>query len=491
MPVLRHPPSALFLATGLMLVLGFRALGLFSDRFGYDVDVIDMPIRPLVALLTTLGVAYCVAAITLSHADDAVVTARDRRYLLMAMIGIGALARLALFASEPILEDDYQRYLFDGAVVSAGLNPYAVVPGEAATSSDPTLAVVAKHAGLTLERVNHPEIRTIYPPGAQAFFALAHQMQPFSLLAWRAVVMMGDAATLMLIILLLQHVGRSTLWAALYWWNPLVIKELTNSAHMEGVLIPFIMLAVLASVRGRGLMASGALAIAGAIKFWPIILFPVLMRGAGARLTSWIGGFFLIVAVMALCVWPMWLGGLDQSAGVVAYAERWKSNGAMFPVLFGLISSSGIASLAGLDANLVTRVLIAGLVSLFALGIAWRRPANGAAIIRAAGLVAIVMFLLTPAQFPWYAVWIAPFLPFLPFVGLIALAVMMPLYYVAFELMVVDRFAVFSDIVVWMEWMPIWFLLVAEAIFRPLRARGQRGAALTAQGFVRLGKRPL
>ncbi|MEL7543268.1 MAG: glycosyltransferase 87 family protein [Pseudomonadota bacterium] len=499
MAVLRYPMCALFLVAGLLLVVGFGALALFSGRFGYDVEVIDMPIGPLVALLIGLGMVFVVAAIALARMDGDLGRSVDRRRMLVAMLVVGALARLALFASEPILEDDYQRYLFDGAVVSAGLNPYAVVPGEAGTSEDPALAAVAEKAGVTLERVNHPEIRTIYPPGAQAFFALAHQLQPFSLLAWRGVVLAGDAATLGLILLLLQHAGRSALWATLYWWNPLVIKELTNSAHMEGVLVPFIMLGVLASVRGRGWLVSGALAVAGAIKLWPLILFPVLMRGAGARVMTWIGGAGLILGAMALCAWPMWLGGLDQSAGVVAYAERWKSNGAMFPGLYALVSASGLADFAGVDANVVTRVMIAGVVSAVAVALTLAvsptspkgHPETAAAITRAAGLVAITMFLLSPAQFPWYAVWIAPFLPFLPYVGLIALAVVMPLYYVAFALMVVDRFAVFSDVVVWIEWVPIWLLLVGEAIFRPLMARGHDRAALTAYGLsqARGGKR--
>ncbi len=54
----------------------------------------------------------------------------DRR-LLMLMIGLGMVFRMLLFWSTPAFEDDWYRYLWDGAVTANGYNPYAVSPDEA------------------------------------------------------------------------------------------------------------------------------------------------------------------------------------------------------------------------------------------------------------------------------------------------------------------------------------------------------------------------
>ena len=47
------------------------------------------------------------------------------------VFAVGLLARLMMFASEPVLEDDWHRYLWDGASVASGVDPYKFAPAEA------------------------------------------------------------------------------------------------------------------------------------------------------------------------------------------------------------------------------------------------------------------------------------------------------------------------------------------------------------------------
>jgi len=72
----------------------------------------------------------------------------------------------------PILEDDYYRYLWDGAVTANALNPYAYSPQQVLKGTDipVELTQLAEESGEVIHSINHPEIRTIYPPIAQAFF---------------------------------------------------------------------------------------------------------------------------------------------------------------------------------------------------------------------------------------------------------------------------------------------------------------------------------
>jgi len=464
---------------GAALLAGFAVLAAISWRFGYAFDVPEMPILAMVSVLVATGLVFAVAAFVISRAGAGAVTAPSQKRLFILILLVGAAARLVLVASTPVLEDDYQRYLWDGAVTAAGYNPYAIVPGKAPASHDPAIRDLAESAGLTLERVNHPEIRTVYPPGAQAFFALAHLMQPFSRGAWRAVVITADAITFGLVLLLLHYAGRSLVWSGLYWWNPLVIKELTNSLHMEAVLMPFILGAVVFAVRKQPWLASLAIGLAGAIKIWPLALAPVLIRSASTRLPVYLGAALLIAGITALWVAPIVFAGLDQSAGLVAYAGKWRTNSGSFSLLLWFTETAGLPPLTGLTANVLARGIIAVIIVTAGFTMAVRRANTPLAVIQRTAVVAGIIFLVSPAQFPWYVVWIAPFLAFVPLPGLIALAATMPLYYVAFHLMSIDRFELFNGLVIWLVWCPVWALLIIQAALHGPMRRGQAAAVLT------------
>ena len=109
-----------------------------------------------------------------------------------------------------MLEDDYFRYLWDGAVVSNGYNVYKYSPEEilkGSESTDPELnemRKLAEESGTIITQINHPYVRTIYPPVTQLAFALAHRIQPWSLLSWRFILLFTDIIILFLIIVLLQ-----------------------------------------------------------------------------------------------------------------------------------------------------------------------------------------------------------------------------------------------------------------------------------------------
>ncbi|MGE3528309.1 MAG: hypothetical protein AB7G54_02645, partial [Methyloceanibacter sp.] len=202
---------------GLLTVAFGIALTVFSPRFGYAYEVAAMPVLWLVAGLVLAGLVYVLCLPPLI-AGSLGCDRRETGWIIAAMIGAGLAARLVLFASEPILEDDYQRYLWDGAVTASGANPYALSPKEARAQEGP-LGQLARESGDVVRRINHPELRTVYPPVTQAAFALAYTLKPWSLAAWRSVLLICDLTTLVLIVLLLREVGRSPLWSALYWWN--------------------------------------------------------------------------------------------------------------------------------------------------------------------------------------------------------------------------------------------------------------------------------
>ena len=447
-----------------------------SPRFGYDHEVIDLPALSLAAGLCISGLVFAVGVPTLLRrtwpTERADAPAAPGGALLMILVA-GLAARLILIPSEPMLEDDYQRYLWDGGVTAAGLNPYALSPKRASGADRQTeIGALAEASGAIIDRIAHAGLRTIYPPVAQAAFALAHKLSPWSLMAWKSVVLVLDVVVLTLVLALLAEIGRSPLWVALYWWNPLVLKELFNSGHMEPVLMAPLLLALLLAIRRRPLAAVAALAVAAGAKIWPVLLLPLLVRPLlhdRRRLALALG---LFAVLMLLWLWPIVIGGLDDSSGFVAYAAHWRTNSALFPMLERILGAAGrLLGTAPVWSERSVRVLLALSVGGFALWQA-RTPADEPAdLVRRAGMIAAALVLLSPAQYPWYAIWFLPFLPFLPLRCFLALTVTLPIYYAFFHFNARGAPDVFRHGIVWIIWIPAWIALALDFVMAGRLAR--------------------
>ena len=72
------------------------------------------------------------------------------------------------------------------------------------------------------------------------------------------------------------------------------------------------------------------------------------------------------------------------------------------------------------------------------------------------------LFLLSPAQFPWYYVGLIPFLAIRPRTSLLLLTVLLPLYYWRYLFLARGQVAVFDYGIVWLEFVPVWMLLAWE-----------------------------
>ena len=84
-------------------------------------------------------------------------------------------------------------------------------------------------------------------------------------------------------------------------------------------------------------------------------------------------------------------------------------------------------------------------------------------IYRKALLIVGGAFLLSPAQFPWYYTWLLPFLCMAPSWGFLSLTALLPLYYLQYYLSSsAGQAELFRNVVVWIEFAPVWVLLVWE-----------------------------
>ena len=453
--------------TGILSVAGCVALALISARFPYGADALVRPVIPLVALMMTMGLVYmCAAALVLRTSF--------RGAALAWMIVIGLAMRAVLMTSTPILEDDFYRYLWDGGVTAHGINPYEHAPADIrfppmdGAEAPDVLRQLATESGIVITRINHPKLTTVYPPVAQAAFALAHWIEPWNLGALRGVLFGFDLATFVLLLLVLKRIGRPLQYAALYWWNPIVVMEFMNAAHMDAIVLPFAVLAVLFAIQTRPLRMTAALALGIGSKLWPILLAPLLFRRLGATRQRYIAaailGAVLLGALFAIPLASILQRGEDS--GIVKYAERWEMNDALFMIVHktAQIGSDvlGFES-GGSHTNVAARILVVVLLLTWTVHHTRKLDGNPLDLCNRLVLVIGAFFLLNPTQFPWYYTWLVPFLALAPRWSLLLLTVMLPMYYLKFYYSARDDMLFFHNRIVWVEYAPVFCLLIWEA----------------------------
>ena len=186
---------------------------------------------------------------------------------LILLVGIGL--RIYFLPLEPTLSDDAYRYIWDGAVTAEGLNPYKYKPSDSELlkfQDDEIYGVL-----------NSADYYTVYPPVSQLYFAIGGQFYSGDWLSSYYAIKIALVITEILALLLLAKM-TSPLLLLLYAWHPLVIMETAGQAHTESAMLLFLLLTVWAVRQNRGGLASVMLAIAGWIKLYPFVLFPLLWR---------------------------------------------------------------------------------------------------------------------------------------------------------------------------------------------------------------------
>lgn len=253
---------------------------------------------------------------------------------------VAILLRIALIGAFPALSDDIYRFVWDGRLWLAGQNPFDHLPGW-------YLEEGHQLPGLTQElfqQLNSPEYYTIYPPVAQALFALACWISPTSV--WGAAVVLQifllgtEIGTILLLRKLLNAWNlppQRVLWYAL---NPLIIVEVMGNLHFEGPMIFFLLLGLWwllrwqqNSQKGGWIASAAALALAVASKLLPLLFFPFLIR----RLGWWRSvRYFAVLGLILVLTWlPLLSASFLENFGssVDLYFRRFEFNGSLYYLL--------------------------------------------------------------------------------------------------------------------------------------------------------------
>jgi alpha-1,6-mannosyltransferase len=382
------PRTALVAALGCALLAGVWAVHAYHAPLSQRHDVAVAG-----GLLVVCGAA---SVLLWSH---------GRRRDLAIVLVVALAARLLLAFDPPRLSNDAYRFVWDGRVQAAGINPYRHPPAAA--------SLVGLRDFRIFTHVNRPYTITLYPPASEATFLAIHETAGDGVtqlkLSWIAI----EAVAVALLLVILARTRLPAGRVVLYAWNPLAIIEIAGSGHPDALLVALTLASLLLWDRARRVGAGVVLAAAALTKFVPILLAPFMFRRLGARFAA------ALVATAAALYVPYLGAGTAALGSVGAYSRQ----------VFGTGPHHWLTALGVPDS-----IARAALLLALALAVAWTAahpPRDLAEACRYAALLLAGSLLASQSVLPWYLLWVLPLLCVSPEPALLWACSTVSVYYVA------------------------------------------------------------
>jgi alpha-1,6-mannosyltransferase len=341
--------------------------------------------------------AFALAAGLLAMTATPLAERAPQTHALWLILGVAILLRAILLFTEPLLSTDVYRYVWDGKVQAAGVNPYRYVPANDALAHLRDIAVYPK-----INRADYAV--TIYPPVAQMFFFLVTRLGE-SVVVMKLAFVACEGVTVTVIILLLRRLGRPVTRIVAYAWHPLPMWEIANNGHIDALMVMLMMAGIWLAVSGRNVSGAISVTLAALAKPFAILALPALWKPWDWKAPV------AVAATIALCYAPY----LSVGWGVFGFLttgylseEAHTDGSATWPLaawrwLVGRMPGDYFVYLAISALIIVTLSILA----------ASRNPRTPQIVVTDVARLLMAFLLLLSPHYPWY------FLALTPFVALI------------------------------------------------------------------------
>jgi alpha-1,6-mannosyltransferase len=404
------------------------------------------------ASLALAGIAYLLAV------REFFATPRFPRRVVVLGLFLAAVWHIEFLRVPAGADDDVHRYVWDGRLQRLGYNPYIVVP------SDP--AVRGLHTPET-RTLNNPDLPSPYPPGAELFFRAVTAIQE-STFALKAAFVVCEFAIIFLLLDVLRLNQRGAHLVLGFAWNPLLAIEVAGSGHVDIVGAFFLVVSAAALVRRWRATAAIGFGLAVAVKFLPVVLLPLYWKRVRIR------DAVLAAVVVGLLYVPFLDHGRVPIGSLGTYVQTFRFNGPVFAALDRVAAPQllvGLAVLVGF-ATATLRIAAPDWSPKFLSGSrqkvlsdTYRSHASQATLttedtefhrgdatvlpicnsvsppVQASAFAwpMAATLLCAPAVFPWYLLWLLPFLTSASTLLIIVWTVSIMLTYVQWHLRALGR----------------------------------------------------
>ncbi|WP_334511020.1 glycosyltransferase 87 family protein [Bradyrhizobium sp. AZCC 1693] len=234
-------------------------------------------------------IALAIAAGLLTIAATNLADRAPQNTALWLILGLGIALRVYALLFEPLLSSDIYRYVWDGRVQAAGINPYRYFPAHEA---------LASLRDAIFPHINRADFAvTIYPPVAQFFFLIVTRVSE-SVTMMRLALLGCESLTVVLIMLLLRRMERPLTRMVAYLWHPLPLWEIANSGHVDALMVALMLLGLWIALTGHALRGAVLIALSMLVKPFAAPAFAGIWRPWDIKMP------LVVIGVVVLCYLP-------------------------------------------------------------------------------------------------------------------------------------------------------------------------------------------
>jgi alpha-1,6-mannosyltransferase len=324
----------------------------------------------------------------------------DRLPIRKALLVIAVVAiamRVSQILLTPYLSDDIYRYVWDGRVQAAGINPYRYLPAAVELTPLRDTAIYP-----LINRADYAP--TIYPPVAQMFFFAVTRLGE-TVLVMKLGLLAFEALAIAATLAVLNRLRLPPTRIAAFAWHPLAVWEIAGSGHIDAGMVGLMMLGTAAFLSNRALLGGVLVAAAALMKPIALVILPAFWRPWDLRLPA------IVITTLVASYVPYMAVGSRVFGYLPGYVQEEElGHGQGFRYLMIVQAMTGpIAHGALIYAGLAAIILGA-----LALLIGFRKKlSDEQRIAGAAVLLTTFLVLLTP-HYPWYYLALVPFLTVYP-----------------------------------------------------------------------------
>ena len=291
--------------------------------------------------------------------------------------------------------------------------------------------------------------------GAQLFFRAITTIHE-STFALKVAFVACDLAIVFVLFDILRRTGQAEHWVLAFVWNPLLATEVAGSGHIDILGALLLLVSTAALIRRCRAIAAVAFVLAVAVKFLPIVLLPLYWKRV--RLRDGVLG----AGALGLLYVPFLNHGRIPFGSLGTYVQRFRFNDPIFATLEPVTGPQVVAGLA----------IIVGFLTAI-----WMRRRTTEWSSDAFAWPMAASLLCAPVVYPWYLLWLLPFVRSVATLPIIIWTVsIIPTYYI-WHLRTLGRQWVLPDWIVLLEYGSVAVAAAMIALLRITRWATPRGLA--------------
>jgi len=428
-----------FYLTAVIMLFIYIMAGFSGSQFENLVSGVTGLLHADLFILVYLLLTFLMVCLVLFFPGDLSVGKKS-----VLILGISILVRCALIPFEP--SDDINRYLWEGKLVSEGVNPYFFSPDFFHQSDLAAQDIFYPY-------INHPENPAAYPPMMLLIFSLP-SLTFYSPVMIKMMVMLFDMLTIFVMLLLLQEKKQNLRWVLLYAVNPIILFAFAGQGHFEPVQIFFFGAALLAFMKKKWVWMFLFLGLSFQVKYVAVLTIPFFIARENLK-------YIWVLIVSALVFYIPFIDGNPYQlfSCLVKFGEEYAFNGSVHKALWLMTGDMKHATFL---------CKIAFIISFFALLYLFHparnrrfkgNPAYGSLS------VLLALILLSPTVHYWYLTWLFPFFLLIRKKSVMVLFVFACFYFPVFDIQYSSGVWILPGIYMIYEWIPFYLVLFFEVFF--------------------------